>query len=412
MTLTVPPDASAAAGTTPPLIRVLFADDSPAMRSLARVLLTPGKGFSLTSASDGAEALALFDAHRPHCVVLDIDMPGVDGLQALDVLQRRHPEVPVVMLSGFSSPVLTRKAKARGAAAYLEKSSEMTRLADTVRRVSSPVGGASPEPAPPAPPPRTAESPEPDGPPGAPPALPGTDDSTTAAELRRLEQVISHDFAEPVRVMGGFAALLEQRHAADLDASGHEFLAHLVQGARRMQAMVDDLLVFSRAGRAVAHLEQVDVAGLVVDVIADLAPLAAERRATVAAGPLPSAWADATMTRTVLQQVLANALTFSTVVHPTVEIAGGVVGTSTVLTVTDNGIGVSPEHTEAVFELFRRLHTRDEYAGTGTGLALCRRLLGLQSGTITLGPAAAGGTVVTIVLPTRPPSTDPSEDQP
>ena len=398
MNQTVPPSAPEKDEVGPRLIQVLFADDSSAMRSLARSCLTVSKGFSVAAASDGAEALAMFDAHQPDCVVLDIDMPGVGGFEALDELQRRCPEVPVVMLSGFGDPVLTGNAKARGAAAYLQKSTEMGRLAETVRRVTRPVAAAEPAPPSADPPGRTGW------------AQAGTDDGTVA-EMRRLEYVISHDFAEPVRIMGGFAALLDRRYASALDAPGQAFLTHLLEGAQRMQRMVDDLLVYSRAGQEIMHPEPVDVAQLAVDVMAELAPLTAQRSAKVTAGPLPSAWGDVTMLRTVLRHVVRNGLTFNTAVRPTVQIGGWVAGSSCVLTVTDNGIGVSADHTDAVFELFRRLNTREEYAGTGTGLALCRRLLALQSGTITLGSTAPGATVVTITLPAEnPPTTNRPRD--
>lgn len=400
MTLTVPPTAT---GPEPsrPLIRVLFADDSSAMRTLARYSMTAGKGFSVAEACDGAEALAMFDAQRPDCVVLDIQMPRLGGLEALDELQRRAPEMPVVMLSGFSDPALISIAQARGAVAYLEKSSEMGRLAETVRRVSAPALEAPPtEPPLPAPvrstppPPSTSRPPE---------ASATAADSTAAVDLQRLEYVISHDFAEPVRIMGGFATLMNTRYAATLDPSGQAFLAHLLDGAQRMQVMVDDLLSYSRAGRTVAHPGVVDLSGLVAEVTAELAAPIAERGGRVTADVLPLAWADAALMRTVLRHVLTNGLTFNTAAVPTVSVTGRVVDELVVITVTDNGIGVVDDHAQDVFELFRRLNTREEYSGTGTGLALCRRLVSLQSGTINLSSSAAGGTAVTITLPAPDP---------
>lgn len=397
MTLTVPPEASTSEQPEHPLIRVLFADDSSAMRTLARYSLTAGKGFSVAEACDGAEALALFDAHRPDCVVLDIEMPRLGGFEALDELQRRCPEMPVVMLSGFSDPALTSKAKARGAVAYLEKSSEMGRLAETVRRVSQPAV-ASPSPLIPAPAQAVATvgaTPTPEQPES--PAK--TADSTAAADLRRLEYVISHDFAEPVRIMGGFATLLNQRYAAALDPSGRAFLAHLLDGAQRMQTMVEDLLTYSRAGRVAAQPEVLDLGQLVAEVTTELAGPIAERGAEVTASDLPPAWGDPALVKTVLRHVVTNGLNFNAAALPTVQITGRVIGQLVALTVTDNGIGVSPAHADDVFELFRRLNTREQYSGTGTGLALCRRLLGLQTGTIALTSAAEGGTAVTITLP-------------
>lgn len=381
MTLTVP--APAPARSAP--IRVLFADDSAAMRTLARYSLSAKRGFLLVAeATDGAEALSLYDAHLPDCVVLDVEMPVMGGFEALTELHRRRPALPVVMLSGYADEETTRRATSLGAAAYLEKSGGLVKLADTLKRVT-------PEPA-------SADE--------APPIVRHLAEQVTAAvlpdtvaaEMRRLEYVVSHDFGEPARVMRGFAGLLQSRYADSLDDSGRMFLDQIVGAAGRLQSMLDDLLVHSRAGRATTHLAPVDTARAMTDVCQELQVTIRERHADVRASHLPDVVADAGMLRTVFRELVLNALIFNTSDEPRVTVGGSVVDGGVVVTVGDNGIGVGQEHHEAVFELFRRLNTRDEYPGNGAGLTLCKRLIEMQGGTISLA-STDGGTVVSFTLP-------------
>lgn len=386
MTLTAPPGL--ATEQHPTLIRVLFADDSAAIRTLARYALSSARGFMVVGeAADGAEALRLYESARPDCVVLDIEMPGVGGFEALDELQRRAPGLPVVMLSGFSDIALTAKAASRGAAAYLEKSSQLGILGDTVRRVTAAGAGAQL--------PGECEL-EVSG-----EAVPTVTGSAEVADLRRLEYVISHDFAEPLRIVGGFASLLSNRYGSSLDASGRTFLEQIIDGTQRMQAMIDDLLVYSRAGRAEARLGPLDLQTIAIQARTELADLIEVRGAEVNIAQLPQAVGDSEMVLTVLVALVKNSLTFNRSTPPTVRIQGRLDGELAVVTVSDNGIGIDSSSTEEVFALFRRLNTREEYPGTGTGLALCRRLIGAMSGTIGLHSTPGVSTTVTLTLPTH-----------
>ena len=391
----------------PATIRVLFADDSAAIRTLARFALSSRHGFEVVAeATDGDEALRQFDGCRPDCVVLDIEMPGTDGLATLAELQRRAPRVPVVMLSGSTDPETRRRAFAEGAAAYLGKG-ELTQLAATIRSVAG-RSPSAPVPAPADSSPATVVSGEPqpqpsqDRPsrtqPSRVPPVPGADQA--AADLRRLEYLVSHDFAEPARIMKGFASLLAAGHADALDERGQAFLGHITAASDRLQAMIDDLLVFSRAGRAEPRLGRVEAGECLTEATRALAAMVTERHATLEVQPLPAVVADPTALTTVLRQVVANGIVFNRSPVPTVWVDGEVTAGEAVLRVRDNGIGVPVVEQENVFELFRRLNTREEFPGTGTGLTLCRRLMTQQGGTILLRPAPQGGTVVTLSLPT------------
>jgi len=181
------------------------------------------------------------------------------------------------------------------------------------------------------------------------------------------------------------------------------FLSHIQGAAERLQSMVDDLVVFSRAGHAELRSQVVDVQACATEARRALADTITKRLGTVEIATVPRAVGDPAAITTVLQHVVINALTFHRQATPSVQIAGRASSGSTIYTVTDNGIGVRPSDLESAFELFRRFNTREEYPGTGTGLALCRRLMDQQGGTIVLSSPPGGGSTVTLTLPTAPP---------
>jgi CheY-like chemotaxis protein len=364
---------------------VIVADDSAAMRTLARFALSNQRGFRVVGeASDGAEAVAMADLHHPHCVVLDIEMPGMGGFEALAELRRRHPTLPVIMLSGYSGDSVVERATAGGAVACLDKSSQLGQLGTVIRRATHeapPTPGALPL-----------------GSVSAGAACPAAPDASTE-ELRLLEYVISHDLSEPLRIMSGFVALLETRYADQLDARGKSFLAQITDASARMQSMVDDLLSYSRAGRVEVHLQRVSVVDLVAAVFAELGGVLAAQGVTSTAGDLPSVVADPALLARVVKQLVVNAFTFTTADAPAVHVSGRTIADGSVeITVEDNGIGIDQASRERVFDLFQRLNTREEYPGNGAGLAVCRRLLALQGARVHVNAAPGGGTAATITF--------------
>ena len=365
-----------------PALRVLIVDDSAALRTLTRFVLSARLGFTIVAeAAAGEEAVGLVELHRPDCVVLDIEMPGIGGMAALEQIRQRHPETPVVMLSGYADAAVTEAALSAGASALLDKDKGMARLGETLRAAVERVAPTAPQPA---------------GPAHDPDAV------VSLAELRRLEYVVGHDFAEPLRTMKGFATLLHGRYAEELDESGRSFLMHIVAGATRMQAMVDDLLTYSRASLEQPRRDVVELSSLVTQARTALAPWIAEHGGLVDVGALPPVVGDARLLTTVLQHLISNAIAFNTSPVPSVRIAGSHTDQLVTVTVADNGIGIDAAQHEAVFALFRRLNTSQEYSGTGTGLALCRRLVELQAGAIRLESAPGAGTTVILTLPSAP----------
>jgi len=410
------------------VIQVVLADDSAAIRTLARHALSARQGFCvIAEAANGAEALALTDRHRPDCLILDIGMPGLDGFEVLAEMQHRFPTIPVVMLSGFADEAVTERAMAGGAAAYLNKSSDLKHLAATIRRVSSPTAEAASDVATTTNLPPVAEAGVRTTIPAhrvsaySTPATAYASAAATAAavtgpatgqagvaavstDLQVLQYVLGQDFTEPLRVMSGFASLLQSRYAEALDDTGRSFVDHIVESAARMQTTVDALVAFTEAGQAQPQSEPVNPGEVVRAVYTDLAEEIAERGAEATVGDLPSVVADPQLLATVLHHLVRNAIVFNTSSLPTVRVTGEVRDGFAAITVKDNGIGVAPADHARVFNLFQRLDTSQSHdaTGIGVGLAMCRRLVDLQGGQIRLDSQPDQGTIVTLTLPLHP----------
>lgn len=227
---------------------------------------------------------------------------------------------------------------------------------------------------------------------------------STNVELRRsnldLEQFAysaSHDLAEPLRAISGPVSLLARRYRGQLDETADQYIDFAIDGCARMQTIIDDMLVYSRVGRAdAAPLGQVDCDGVLRGLLRTLAPQIAEKGARVETSSLPRACAESGQLEQVFQNLLTNALKFTAPgVTPSIEVSWEPAGDFVRISVTDNGIGIAPAHREQVFEMFKRLHTRAEYPGTGIGLALCKRIVERFGGTIGIddGPGGVGSRV-------------------
>ncbi|KQZ03059.1 MULTISPECIES: sensor histidine kinase [Streptomyces] len=221
------------------------------------------------------------------------------------------------------------------------------------------------------------------------------------SELEQFAYVASHDLQEPLRKVASFCQLLEKRYGTELDARGKQYIDFAVDGAKRMQVLINDLLTFSRVGRVHESWKPVDLDRSLDRALANLALIVEESGTTVVrADPLPELLGDATSLAMVWQNLIGNAVKFRRPDVPC-RITVGCVreGEEWHLTVADNGIGIAPEFADKVFVIFQRLHARDEYEGTGIGLALCRKIIEFHGGRIWLDPGPAEGTLIHFTLP-------------
>jgi PAS domain S-box-containing protein len=219
------------------------------------------------------------------------------------------------------------------------------------------------------------------------------------AELDRFALVASHDLQEPLRTISGFAQLLQRRHGDRLDQEAREFVDYVVDEASRMQDLMNDLLAYARIGHAELRLETLDSNALVEEVESSLAQTIAETRAEVVVHPLPNVQADRRQLGQVFQNLISNALKFCEREAPRVDISAAPSGAAWLFSVADEGIGVDPSQAERIFEVFGRLHPPSRYDGSGTGLAICERIVERHGGRIWFEPRPGGGSVFSFTLP-------------
>ncbi|WP_126661789.1 PAS domain-containing sensor histidine kinase [Haloterrigena salifodinae] len=201
----------------------------------------------------------------------------------------------------------------------------------------------------------------------------------------RLEQfayAASHDLQEPLRMVSSYLQLIENRYGDDLDADGREFLEFAVDGAERMKAMIEGLLEYSRVDTRGDPLEPVALDAVLEEVLADLQFTIEEHDAEIRSEPLPRVDGDAGQLRQLFQNLLDNAIEYSGDEPPRIEITAERRGDRWTISVADEGIGLEAEDQERIFDVFQRLHSRDEHAGTGIGLALCERIVERHGGEI------------------------------
>jgi signal transduction histidine kinase len=230
------------------------------------------------------------------------------------------------------------------------------------------------------------------------------------AELEQFAYVASHDLQEPLRKVASFCQLLERRYAAQLDDRARQYIDFAVDGARRMQVLINDLLTFSRVGRLQDHRDRVALDHALDHALANLSRLIDEAGATIVRPErLPGVCGDATLLAMLWQNLLGNALKFRAPDRPpviTIEFAEE--DEEWRFQVTDNGIGIEPQFSDKVFIIFQRLHGRDAYEGTGIGLALCKKIVEFHGGRIWLDTEHVGGARLGFTL-SRQDAAEPAE---
>ena len=231
------------------------------------------------------------------------------------------------------------------------------------------------------------------------------------AELEQFAYVASHDLQEPLRKVASFCQLLEKRYGDKLDERGVEYIAFAVDGAKRMQVLINDLLSFSRVGRVGARHAEADLETTLDDALANLATAIEESNAEIVRPKrrLPRINGDPTLLTLLWQNLIGNAVKFQRKNQPpriVIECKQGAGGRhgEWLLTVTDNGIGIEEEFVDKVFVIFQRLHRRDQYTGTGLGLALCKKIVEHHGGNIRIDTSYTDGTRFEFTLPVAAPT--------
>jgi signal transduction histidine kinase len=218
-------------------------------------------------------------------------------------------------------------------------------------------------------------------------------------DLQQFAYVASHDLFEPLRMVISYLQLLSRKYEGKLDAEADEFIHFAVDGARRMEALIHDLLAYSRLDSSPRPFEPADSEEVLAAVLANLKVAIEEHGAVINHEPLPTVFADRIQLAQVFQNLIGNAIKFHKEGTPRVDIAARRSNGEWVFSFKDNGIGINPKDFERIFVIFQRLHTRQEYAGTGIGLAVCKRILERHGGRMWVESSPGCGSTFYFTLP-------------
>jgi PAS domain S-box-containing protein len=219
------------------------------------------------------------------------------------------------------------------------------------------------------------------------------------AELEQFAYVSSHDLQESLRMISSYLQLLQRRYEGNIDEKADKYIHFAVDGAFRMQNLINDLLEFSRVTTRAGETTPTDCELVLNQVLSNLDLYIKENRATVSYGHLPEVMADNIQLAQVFQNLIINGIKFHSEEAPQICIAAEKKAKEWVFSVQDNGIGIDPQYFERIFEVFKRLHNKEEYPGTGIGLAVCKKIIEKHSGRIWVESELGRGSTFYFTLP-------------
>jgi signal transduction histidine kinase len=351
---------------------ILIVDDDPHQHRLLEVLLEPA-GYLTIGAASGEEALAVIAKHRPDLILLDILMPGIDGYELTRTLKANPvtANIPIIMVTASTDRESRLAGLDAGAEDFLNKPFDRTELWLRVRNLLRLKAFAE--------------------------QLQGVNQ-----ELEMFSYSVSHDLRAPLRHIQGFVKLLRKDAGPTLSAESLVHLTTISRSAEQMGDLIDDLLSFSRVGRAELQKSLVDLDQLVRETLGDFQVELKERSCVWKIEPLPAVQADRALLRMVLVNLISNAVKF-TGARADAEIQIGCVPSEngeTVIFIRDNGAGFDPQHADKLFGVFQRLHGEDEFPGTGIGLANVQRIIDRHGGRTWAEGVVNGGATFYFSIPT------------
>jgi signal transduction histidine kinase len=385
--------------------RILAVDDSRTyLERLSEGLAK--SGFQVAPTTSGVEAIELLGQKSFDAGIIDLVMPEMDGFevcrQARAWADENQKELGLLVLSGRESEEVALEAVEAGADDFVSKSQSMgvvcAHVQSLVRRVRM-IRYVNAEH-------RKAMLRE--------LALREAEWKRQEAEQRaryaeelersnrELEQfayVVSHDLKAPLRTISGFGELLQKRLQGRLDEDSQNWLSHMTQGAIRMQALIDDLLAYSRVGREEVASELTSVSSACDEALANLQASIQETGAKVTCDSLPAVVIDRYQLVQLLQNLLGNAIKFHGDQPPEIEVRAVRKGDDWLFSVRDNGIGIAPENVERIFRIFERVHGEEEYPGTGIGLAICKKIVEIHGGRIWVESEPGAGATFYFTIP-------------
>jgi signal transduction histidine kinase len=297
-------------------------------------------------------------------ILADYSLPTFRGMDALDILRESNLTTPLILVTGALNSETAVECVKQGAMDYVLKD-HMARLPISVRRALEDVRLREDRA-------RAQEQ----------LANKVEELARSNCDLEQFAYVASHDLQEPLRMVAAYTQLLSERYQGKLDSAADRYIGYAVEGATRMQGLLEDLLAFSRVGRNGVTPAPTDVNSAINEVLKNLDLAMKEHGVTVTCHPLPTVMADRFQLVQLFQNLLGNAIKFRAKRNSSVTISAEEKGHEWLFSVFDNGIGIAEEHKDLVFKIFQRLHTRVEYPGNGVGLAICKKIVEHNGGRI------------------------------
>jgi two-component system sensor histidine kinase/response regulator len=361
-------------------IRVLLIEDNAGDARLIQEMLAEAHGaaFALERVDCLSGGLDRVLARKPDVVLLDLGLPDAQGLEALRAMQRQAARVPVVVLTGLNDEDVAAQAVQEGAQDFLIKGqidgnqlSRVIRYAIERKQVDEALR-------------KTLEELE-----------------RRNEELDSFTYSVSHDLKEPLRTLEAFSQFLLEDYAGQLDEQGKDYLTRMGRAAARMKQMIEELLALSRLARQPEELVRVDVGQVVANITAAFQVALEEKGGRIEVeGDLPSVQGDRSRVEQIFGNLIANGMKFNRSERPVVTVGVSETDDGTVtFFVRDNGIGIDPQYHDKIFGVFQRLHRREEYDGTGAGLAIVKRAAEALGGRVWLDSAPNAGATFFVSLP-------------
>jgi len=363
----------------------MFVEDNPADIELE--LLTLRKdGFEVSS--DVVQTAEEFNSRigtaSYDLILADYNLPQWRGTEALDIMRHENLDVPLIVVTGYLGEEKAVEYIKQGATDCVLKD-RLARLPTSVRRALAEKRLRDQR--------RHSEEAL---------AQKVAELARSNAELEQFAYVASHDLQEPLRMIANYTQLLAERYRGKLDAQADKYIGYSVDGALRMQALIQDLLRFSRVGRAEIEPRTTDCRAVVKQASRNLQAAIEESGAVVNYKGLATIMADPAQLTQVFQNLIANAIKFRGADHPVVQVSAKKKETEWIFAVSDNGIGIPADHWQDIFVIFRRLHTREEYTGNGIGLSICKKIIERHGGRIWIEAQATPGSCFKFTLPFVP----------
>jgi len=360
----------------PQQLRALLVEDQPADIELVLCTLRE-HGFDVQSfaVQDPEGFLDAIRKANYDVVLADYNLPQWNGMEAVSLLRREGLDIPVILVTGALGETKAVDCLKDGAADYVLKDN-LTRLPESVTHALREKKLREDN--------KRAQE----------------DLARSNRDLEQFAYVASHDLQEPLRMIASYTQLLAERYRGKLDDDADRYIHYVVDGAVRMQALIDDLLAFSRVGHHGISLQNADCNEAVETACKNLEAAIRETGTEVLYDRLPVVVADGRLLVQLFQNLIGNSIKFHGKESPRVRISAEKHTREWVFAIADNGIGIASEHLQSIFGIFKRLHTHAEYPGSGIGLSICKKIVEQHGGKIWVESAPGEGATFKFVLPT------------